>query len=174
MGTTLPEFWSEVFPAAYGNDFAAPPSRASTAPRRTARGVENRDLGYCTDDTTVYLDETDLAALAYGEIGDFALATAMSHPTRWQSATRPVRRRRGGHPFGRLPDRLVRGPVVQRRLHRLHAAPRSAQDIDEAVQFLLEYGVRPVFPNTSASGFELVGAFRTGFLQGGDACDLGR
>ena len=46
-------------------------------------------------------------------------------------------------------------------------------DIDEAVQFLLEYGVRPeVFPNTSASGFELVGAFRTGFLQGGDACDL--
>ena len=51
----------------------------------------------------------------------------------------------------------------------------SPGDIDEAVQFLLEYGVRPeVFPNTSASGFELVGAFRTGFLQGGDACDLSR
>jgi hypothetical protein len=51
----------------------------------------------------------------------------------------------------------------------------SPGDIDEAVQFLLEYGVRSeVFPNTSASGFELVGAFRTGFLEGGDACDLGR
>ena len=52
----------------------------------------------------------------------------------------------------------------------------SPGDIDEAVQFLLDVRRRrpEVFPNTSASGFELVGAFRTGFLQGGDACDLGR
>jgi hypothetical protein len=51
----------------------------------------------------------------------------------------------------------------------------SPGDIDEAVVFLLEYGVRnEVFPNLDASGFELVGAFRTGFLEGGDACELGR
>ena len=31
-----------------------------------------------------------------------------------------------------------------------------------------------VFPNVSASGFELVGAFRTGFLEGGDSCELAR
>ena len=50
----------------------------------------------------------------------------------------------------------------------------SPGDIDEAVQFLLAYGIKPeVFPNTAASGFELVGAYRDGFLQGGDACDLG-
>ena len=30
-----------------------------------------------------------------------------------------------------------------------------------------------VFPNVDASGFELVGAFRNGFLQGGGACDIG-
>ena len=30
-----------------------------------------------------------------------------------------------------------------------------------------------VFPNVDASGFELVGAFRNGFLQGGRACDIG-
>ena len=80
VGTTLPEFWSEVFPAAYGSDFA--PRRRELRRHRAGlrAGVENRDLGYCTDDTTVYLDETDLAALAYGEIGDFALATAMSPP----------------------------------------------------------------------------------------------
>ena len=42
------------------------------------------------------------------------------------------------------------------------------------MQFLLEYGVRPeVFPNTYDTGFELVGAFRDGFLQGGKACDVG-
>ena len=51
----------------------------------------------------------------------------------------------------------------------------SPGDIDEAVQFLLTYGVdNRVFPNLDASGFELVGAFRTGFLQGGDACELER
>jgi hypothetical protein len=51
----------------------------------------------------------------------------------------------------------------------------SPGDIDEAVQFLLNYGVdNQVFPNLDASGFELVGAFRTGFLEGGDACELDR
>ena len=30
-----------------------------------------------------------------------------------------------------------------------------------------------VVPNVDASGFELVGRFRAGFLQGGAACDLG-
>ena len=47
----------------------------------------------------------------------------------------------------------------------------SPGDIDEAVQFLLQYGVDDrVFPNVDASGFELVGAFRNGFLDGADAC----
>ena len=50
----------------------------------------------------------------------------------------------------------------------------SPGDVDEAVQFLLTYGVDPrVFPEVASSGFELVGAFRTGFLEGGAACDLG-
>ena len=43
-------------------------------------GLEDRDLGYCADDDTVYFDETDLATPAYDEIGDFALATAISLP----------------------------------------------------------------------------------------------
>jgi hypothetical protein len=29
-----------------------------------------------------------------------------------------------------------------------------------------------VFPDSSTSGFELVGAFRSGFLSGDAACDL--
>ena len=50
----------------------------------------------------------------------------------------------------------------------------SPGDVDEAVQFLLTYGVEDeVFPDVSASGFELVGAFRRGFLEGGAACDIG-
>jgi hypothetical protein len=30
-----------------------------------------------------------------------------------------------------------------------------------------------VFPNTALSGFELLRAFRAGFLQGGSQCDVG-
>ena len=48
--------------------------------RTRLRGSEDRDLGYCPDDATVYVDETDLANPAYDEIGDFALTTAMSLP----------------------------------------------------------------------------------------------
>ncbi|HEY4627350.1 MAG TPA: hypothetical protein VIH01_15130, partial [Blastococcus sp.] len=50
----------------------------------------------------------------------------------------------------------------------------SPGDVDEAMQFLLRYGADPaVFPNTALSGFEMVGAFRSGFLEGGAACDIG-
>jgi hypothetical protein len=50
----------------------------------------------------------------------------------------------------------------------------SPGDVDEAVPFLLAYGVDPrFFPEVASSGFELVGAFRTGFLERGAACDLG-
>ena len=59
--TTLPAFWSEVFPTAFDTDFTPPRSRGSTAPRPTARASQDRDLGYCAADATVYVDETDLA-----------------------------------------------------------------------------------------------------------------
>jgi predicted metalloprotease len=176
--TTLPSFWSKVFPTAYRKQFEPPKVQQfdGTAPRCT--GVQNRDLGYCAADTTVYLDGKDLAAPAYDQIGDFAVTTALSLPyslavraqaglsTDDGAATRSAVCLTGwyeaqwyNHAFSDvLPDVAI-----------------SPGDIDEAVQFLLEYGVRPeVFPNTAASGFELVGAFRTGFLRGGDACDLER
>jgi hypothetical protein len=42
------------------------------------------------------------------------------------------------------------------------------------VQFLLTYGVDDrVFPDVSATGFELFGAFRLGFLDGGETCNIG-
>jgi hypothetical protein len=50
----------------------------------------------------------------------------------------------------------------------------SPGDLDEAGRFLLVYGVDgAVFPNTDASGFELLRSFRAGFLQGAGACDVG-
>jgi len=178
VGTTLPEFWKGVFPSVYGTDFTPPAVKTFDHQAPDCPGVRNRDLGYCADNRTVYLDETDLAMPAYDEIGDFALTTALSLPyslavrkqaglsTDDGAATRSAVCLTGWYEaqwFNGAFTASTKGAVI------------SPGDIDEAVQFLLEYGVRPeVFPNTSASGFELVGAFRTGFLQGGDACDLSR
>jgi predicted metalloprotease len=177
VGTTLPEFWTEVFPAAYGSDFTPPSVEGFDGTAPDCEGVSDRDLGYCAETTTVYLDETDLATPAYDDIGDFALTTALALPyslaVRDQaglsvddgSATRSAVCLTGWYEA-----QWFNGAFTDST-----GASISPGDIDEAVQFLLEYGVRSeVFPNTSASGFELVGAFRTGFLEGGDACDLGR
>jgi hypothetical protein len=49
-----------------------------------------------------------------------------------------------------------------------------ADDVDEAVRFLLTYGVSAdVFPNTHETGFELLRSFRDGFLEGAKACNIG-
>jgi predicted metalloprotease len=178
VGTTLPEFWKGVFPSVYGRDFRPPAVKTFDGTAPDCPGVRNRDLGYCADDKTVYLDETDLAQPAYSEIGDFALTTAMSLPyavaVRKQaglSTDDGAATRSAVCLTGWYEAQWFKGAFTE----STDGAVISPGDIDEAVQFLLEYGVRPeVFPNTSASGFELVGAFRTGFLQGGDACDLGR
>ena len=50
----------------------------------------------------------------------------------------------------------------------------SPGDVDEAVKFLLKYGVSgDVFPNVHTTGFDLLRAFRDGFLQGGSSCGIG-
>jgi predicted metalloprotease len=174
---TLPEFWGGIFPSAFGSDFQAPAVEAfdTAAPECGDMGAEDRDLGYCESDSTVYYDETELAQPAY-EIGDFAVGTAISLPyalsARDQAglsvndgaATRSAVCLSGWYTAqwynGAFQDTVE--------------AVISPGDIDEAVIFLLEYGVNPkVFPNVDTSGFELVGAFRAGFLQGGSACDIG-
>jgi predicted metalloprotease len=177
IGITLPEFWSEVFPSAFGTEFDPPSVEGFQRTAPDCEGLEDRDLGYCPSDATVYIDETDLATPAYEEIGDFALATAMALPytlaVRDQAglsiddgaATRSAVCLTGWYEAQWYKDAFA--DVIDGSI--------SPGDIDEAVQFLLTYGVdNQVFPNLDASGFELVGAFRTGFLEGGDACELKR
>ena len=174
---TLPEFWGSIFPAAFGREFEAPAVEAfdTTAPECGDMGSEDRELGYCESDATVYYDETELARPAY-EIGDFAVGTALSLPyalaardqadlsTNDGAATRSAVCLSGWYTA-----QWYNGAFTE-----VVEAEISPGDVDEAVIFLLEYGVNPkVFPNVDSSGFELVGAFRAGFLQGGQACDIG-
>ncbi|TQN41751.1 putative metalloprotease [Blastococcus colisei] len=178
VDVTLPDFWGEVFPAAFGSDFEPPTVEGFQGTAPACEGLEDRDLGYCSEDNTVYVDETDLATPAYDEIGDFALATAISLPY-----SLAVRDQAG---LSTDDGAATRSAVCLTGWYQaqwynnaftdvLPDAAISPGDIDEAVQFLLTYGVDDrVFPNVDASGFELVGAFRTGFLEGGDACELER
>jgi predicted metalloprotease len=178
VGATLPAFWEAVFEEELDGQFDAPALEAfdTTAPDCGELGVEDRDLGFCAPDATVYYDERELTRPAYDELGDFAVATALSLPyalaaraqadlsTDDGAATRSAVCLTGWYTAqwynGAFADTLE---VVL-----------SPGDVDEAVQFLLTYGVEDeVFPDVSASGFELVGAFRLGFLSGGTACDIG-
>ncbi|MDP5183233.1 neutral zinc metallopeptidase [Blastococcus sp. BMG 814] len=176
VGATLPVFWGEVFPAAFGGEFEEPEIAGFVGSAPGCDGLDGRDLGYCADDRTVYIDETDLAVPAYDEIGDFALATAMALP--YALAVRDQ--------AGLTVDdgEATRSAVCLTGWYQAQwynaefsdvvGAEISPGDLDEAVQFLLRYGVEDeVFPGTDASGFELVGAFRNGFLDGGAACGIG-
>jgi predicted metalloprotease len=174
---TLPVFYDTVFSSGLGSDFQPPAVQPfdGTAPDCGDMGSEELEIGYCEADGTVYYDQTDLAAPAY-EIGDFAVGTAISLPyalaARDQAglsvndgaATRSAVCLTGWYTAqwynGAFEDTVE--------------AVISPGDIDEAIIFLLAYGVNPkVFPNVDSSGFELVDAFRDGFLQGGSACDIG-
>ena len=177
VGTTLPAFWGEVFPTATGREFEPPEVAGFDGDAPDCAGLDGRDLGYCREDWTVYIDESDLAVPAYDEIGDFALATAMALPY-----ALAVRDQAG---LSVDDGAAMRSAVCLTGWYEaqwyddafgdLLEAEISPGDLDEAVQFLLQYGVDDqVFPDVDTSGFELVGAFRTGFLYGGEACDLGR
>jgi predicted metalloprotease len=175
VGTTLPQFWSDVFPAAFGTEFEPPAIEGFDGTAPDCEGLEDRDLGYCPSDSTVYVDETDLATPAHDEIGDFALATALSLP--YSLAVRDQAGLSVDDGAATRSAVCLTGWYEAQWYNRefQSVAEISPGDIDEAVQFLLTYGVdNQVFPNLDASGFELVGAFRTGFLEGGDACELER
>ncbi|MGY1604604.1 neutral zinc metallopeptidase [Geodermatophilus sp. SYSU D00815] len=172
IDTSLPPFWQDVFPTAFGQQFETPTvtSFDGTPPDC----VENhRDLGYCESDSTVYYDQQDLTQPAYEELGHFAVATAISMPY-----SLAVRSQLGLSTDDGAATRsavcLTGWWEAQVFSGRLPGVAISPGDIDEAIQFLLAYGVDDaVFPNVDASGFELVRSFRAGFLEGAGACDVG-
>jgi predicted metalloprotease len=178
IGTSLPLFYESWFPQVSGDAFEAPTIEAfdGTAPDCGDMGAEDRDLGFCEADSTVYVDDTDLLQPAYREVGDFAVATAVSLP--YAQAARSQL----GLPIDDGPATVSTVCLTGWYAARFFAGDfeesadtsLSPGDVDEAILFLLAYGqTDSVLPNVDVSGFELVGAFRDGFLEGGTACDLG-
>jgi predicted metalloprotease len=173
VGQTLPKFWGEVFPSAFSRQFTRPKIKGFQGAAPACAGGGSRELGYCPKDRTVYYDEPDLVRPAY-RIGDWAVATAISLP--YAIAARSE--------LGKSTDdaAATRSAVCLTGWYTAQVFNDSFKDIvtlspgdvDEAVRFLLKYGVSgDVFPNVHTTGFELLRAFRDGFLQGGSACDVG-
>jgi predicted metalloprotease len=173
---TLPPFWQGVFTSSFGKQFTAPTvtAFAGSAPScLTSRGTQP-DLGWCGTDRTVYYDATDLTHPAYDRIGDWAVATAISLP--YAEAARSELGRSTDDAAATRSAVCLTGWYTSQVFANTFAdvGQLSPGDVDEGVEFLLLYGVREnVFPNTHATGFELLRAFRDGFLQGGHACDVG-
>ena len=169
---TLPPFWTGLFPAAFGKNFTQPRIRSFDGSAPSC--LDDRELGYCRDGKTVYYDEKDLVRPAYDKLGDWAVATAISLPYAL-AARSEIGRSTDDAAAGRSAVCLT-GWYTAQVYNKKFAdiAVLSPGDIDEAVEFLLVYGVQDeVFPNTNATGFDLLRAFRDGFLQGGTACDVG-
>ncbi|WP_029432815.1 hypothetical protein [Blastococcus sp. URHD0036] len=148
-----------------------------TAPGCGDMGAENRDVGFCADDDTVYADETDLLQPAYDEIGDFAVATAIALP--YAEAARASLGLSTNDDESTVSSVCLTGSYAAAFFNGDFTTDDggvqlSPGDVDEAILFLLSYGqTDSVLPNTTATGFELVGAFRAGFLQGAGAPECG-
>ena len=161
-------------PNAFSRHFTEPRIRgfAGTAP--ACAGGGSRELGYCASDRTVYYDQQDLVRPAYRHIGDWAVATAISLP--YALAARSELGRSTDDAAATRSAVCLTGWYTAQVFHGRYRdiVVLSPGDVDEAVRFLLEYGVSDdVFPDAHASGFELLRAFRDGFLQGGSACNIG-
>lgn len=171
---TLPAVWR----SALGADFDPPAIEAFDGDAPGCARDGDLDLVYCADEGLVAFDETDLAAPAYEELGDFAVATAVSLPyglaVRDQlglSTDDEEALRSAVCLSGWYTERLVSDPPGRAGLVTSSISPG---DVDEAVQFLLAFGGEPsVLPDADLTGFQLVDLFRNGFFEGLDACRLG-
>ena len=171
---TLPRFWTAVFPKAFGTTFRAPKVRLLPGAAPGCAGGSGRELAFCPAESTVYVDEPDLVRPSYGTIGDWSVATAISLP--YALAARAQLGTSTGDAAATGSAVCLTGWYTAQAFDGAFADTLrlSPGDIDEAVRFLLTYGVSDrVFPNTHETGFGLLRSFRDGFVQGGSACGLG-
>ncbi|WP_448640685.1 neutral zinc metallopeptidase [Geodermatophilus sp. URMC 63] len=171
---SLPEFWTRAFTEVLDGTFQ-PPSLETFSRNPPGCATEDVALVYCADggdgDAGLVAYDSGFARDAY-ELGDFALVTAVSLPYALSARDQ----------LGRSTDdtAALRSAVCltgwySAQVYRQQLSVRiSPGDLDESVQFLLEYGNDPdVLADTELTGFQLVDVFRAGFLQGAGPCDVG-
>ncbi|MGY1811612.1 neutral zinc metallopeptidase [Blastococcus sp. SYSU D00820] len=136
------------------------------------------DIAYCPDDGTVRFDGEDLLEPAYDAVGDYAVFELVAVPYALAIRDQLGLSTEGAEAFssaicasGWMARELYLGEVDAVAEAGIELSPG---DVDEAAVVLLQYATEDDVIDDSAgfSGFELVDAFRQGFVQGGRACGL--
>ncbi|MCW2682945.1 MAG: putative protein of unknown function zinc metallopeptidase [Blastococcus sp.] len=172
VDASLPVVWEQAFQDVFDATFTPPGIRSFDGEAPACSPETDRDLVYCSEESLVAFDESDLARPAY-ELGDFAVATAVAIPY-----SLSVRDQLG---LSVDDGEAVRSALC---LTGWYAAKVfngqagevsiSPGDLDESVQFLLTYGTSPtVVPDLELTGFQQVDLFRAGFVEGLGSCDVG-
>jgi predicted metalloprotease len=169
---SLPAFWASTLPR-LGEDFQPPEVVAfsGTAPDCAGEDADT-DLIYCAAEDVVGYDETELVGPLYESFGDYAVLTAVSIPyalaAREQlglSTDDPEAVRSAVCLTGAFTAAVLQGAVPNIVI--------SPGDVDESVQFLLEYSAEPtVLAESGLTGFQLVDVFRSGVFEGLAPCDV--
>jgi predicted metalloprotease len=142
------------------------------------RGDLALGAAWCASTNEVLFDEP-VAFELYRDFGDFAVGYALG--TAWSEAVQDaLGSDLAGEPRALLSDCLTGGWVKtvtpinfvlpQPRLATRDSVRISAGDLDEAIQTVLVIGDTGVDDNVIGNAFEKIDAFRTGVIDGTDAC----
>ncbi|MGW0516370.1 neutral zinc metallopeptidase [Crossiella sp. NPDC003009] len=153
-----------------GRTWQTPLVRRGTVNGECSPGTQG-PIAYCQDGSIAI--DMDRATALHNDIGDYA--TGMLLATRYGLAAiaamgRPVGEQRAGQQALCLAGAYT-GSVLRPSDSSFGLSPG---DLDEAVQVLLgfDYAARDTGGHGLPTGFERVGVFRTGTLQGADACGV--
>jgi len=154
----------------HGHTWRPPTLRETTGTPRCAG--EQGPVAFCPTDGAVELDPSGDLPRLHRDTGDYATGTLLA--TRYGLAAlaamgRPV----DGEEAGRAAVCLA-GAYTGEVFQRQEGFGLSPGDLDEAIQVLLhhDYGSRGAPAGAVPSGFDRVALFRTGTLQGPQACGI--
>jgi predicted metalloprotease len=169
---SLSGVWDQAFREIFRESFTAPAVEPFSGDAPDCARERDLDLVFCAEEQLVTYDQTDLTQPAYQDIGDFAVVTAVAIP--YAQAVRDQLGLSDVDPEGLRSAVCLTGWYAAKVYNGQADLTISPGDLDESVQFLLEYGQSAtVLPAAELSGFELVDLFRSGFAQGLRACDVG-
>ena len=142
------------------------------------RGDLSTGTALCASTSEVYFNEPAALDL-YRALGDFAVGYVLGNA--WSEAVQTaLDSDLDGEPRALLNDCLTGGWVKtvtpvdfelpQPRLATRISVRLSAGDLDEAIQTVLRLGDASVDDNVIGNAFEKIDAFRTGVIDGTDAC----
>lgn len=148
------------------------PQLTPTDDRPDCTNADQGPVAFCPDDTRIDFDTGDELPRIHTQIGDYATGTLLASRYALAALTdleKPTEGTDSQHGTVCLAGSFTGSLLGQAERYL------SPGDLDEAIQVLLtyDYAARDMAGKGIATGFERVRAFRTGVLEGDQACKLG-